>query len=260
MPGRKIPHSRTSCPDFRQPIGTGCSQPVDLVGMSKQNHPHQSHSASARSHDRFDAPDGAVSDGTVSDVTAEGAAWLASAGTYPRSTLAQWEERPTTPVVLPCGTVFDVVNVPALFGRRMLDRLWDEGPGSGPVADVPRAHAPLRLARHRPATAALLAWEEWGSPGRTGAVPPLLCHGPGDAVTVPALHTAPHHRAHHHAHHRAHDRTRRPARVPLARRPRHPRTVAPGPEVLLWAVRPSGPFRRLRGGTDIDFSSRRSEC
>ncbi|MFF7387045.1 bifunctional DNA primase/polymerase [Streptomyces scabiei] len=123
----------------------------------------------------------------VAGVTAEGAAWLASAGTYPRSTLTLWEERPTAPVALPCGSVFDVVSVPALFGRRMLDRLWTEGPGSGPVA-VYRGRVLLFAA---PGTAqrlpTLLEWEEWGSPGRTGAVPPLLCHGTGDAVTVPAV-------------------------------------------------------------------------
>lgn len=39
----------------------------------------------------------------VSDVTSDGAAWLASAGAYPRRTLALWEERPGEPVVLPCG-------------------------------------------------------------------------------------------------------------------------------------------------------------
>lgn len=123
----------------------------------------------------------------VAGVTADGAAWLASAGTYPRSTLTLWEERPSAPVVLPCGTVFDVVSVPAIFGRRMLDRLWDEGPGSGPVA----VHRGRMLLFASPGTAhrlpTLLAWEEWSSPGRTGAVPPLLCHGTGDAVTVPAV-------------------------------------------------------------------------
>lgn len=152
--------------------------------------------------DRFDA----------SGVTADGAAWLASAGTYPRSTLTLWEERPTAPFVLPCGTAFDIVSTPAVFGRRMLDRLWDEGPGSGPVA-VYRGRMMLFSA---PGTAqrlpSLLEWEEWGSRGgedsrgsggadgtcpgseggtghrgRVDAIPPLLCHGTGDAVTVPAL-------------------------------------------------------------------------
>ncbi|MGW0824138.1 bifunctional DNA primase/polymerase [Streptomyces sp. NPDC002845] len=127
--------------------------------------------------DRFD----------VSGVTPEGAAWLAGAGTYPRSMLALWEERPAAPLVLPCGTAFDVVNVPAVFGRRMLDRLWDEGPGSGPVA----TYRGRMLLFASPGTAqrlpSLLGWEEWGSPGRTSAIPPLLCHGTGDAVTVPAL-------------------------------------------------------------------------
>ena len=165
----------------------------------------------------------------ASGVTAEGAAWLASAGTYPRSALALWEERPTAPVVLPCGTVFDVVSVPAIFGRRMLDRLWDEGPGSGPVA----VYRGRMLLFASPGTAhrlpRLLEWEEWGSPGRTGAVPPLLCHGAGDAVTVPAVHTTD-----------TTDTTdtgehaRLGSRWVVAPDTRGP--WLPGPEVLLWAA------------------------
>ncbi|MFI7874534.1 bifunctional DNA primase/polymerase [Streptomyces salinarius] len=126
----------------------------------------------------------------VSDVTSDGAAWLASAGAYPRRTLALWAERPGAPVVLPCGSAFDVVSAPAIFGRRMLDRMWEDGPGSGPVAEF-RGRMLLFAA---PGTAqrlpSLLDWEEWGARGRaggrTGAVPPLLCHGAGDTVTVPA--------------------------------------------------------------------------
>lgn len=129
----------------------------------------------------------------VSGVTSEGAAWLASAGTYPRSTLSLWAERPTAPLVLPCGTAFDVVNAPAVFGRRMLDHLWDEGPGSGPVAAYRGRiflFAALGTAQRLPS---LLRWEEWGSSGEGGetgrrhTIPPFLCHGRGDAVTVPAL-------------------------------------------------------------------------
>ncbi|MFG2117661.1 bifunctional DNA primase/polymerase [Streptomyces sp. NPDC048710] len=156
----------------------------------------------------------------VTCATADGAAWLASAGTYPRSTLALWQERPDAPLVLPCGTVFDVVSAPAIFGRRMLDRLWDEGPGSGPVA-VFRGRMLLFTA---PGTAhrlpSLLSWEEWG-PHRTEAVPPLLCHGTGDAVTVPAL---------------SGDASPAPggSRWLVAPDTRHP--WLPGPEVLLWAA------------------------
>ncbi|MEU1280658.1 bifunctional DNA primase/polymerase [Streptomyces sp. NPDC005805] len=149
----------------------------------------------------------------VTDVTPQGAAWLASAETFPRSALARWEDHPDRPVVLPCGTVFDVVNVPATFGRRMLDRLWGEGPGSGPVA----MHRGRMMLFATPGSAqrlpALLHWEEWGD-----AVPPLICHGTGDAVTVPPL---------------------TPAESPSAPRwlvapdTRHP--WLPGPEVLLWA-------------------------
>ncbi|MFF5957573.1 bifunctional DNA primase/polymerase [Streptomyces luteogriseus] len=195
----------------------------------------------------------------ASDVTPDGAAWLASAGTYPRSTLALWEERPDAPVVLPCGSVFDVVSAPAMFGRRMLDRLWDDGPGSGPVAQF-RGRMLLFAA---PGTAqrlpALLEWEEWGARGgreatRTDAVPPLLCHGTGDAVTVPAPSesiwpaapapsesaslTVP-----------ASSRSAAPTTAPPARPPAPARSASrwlvapdtrqpwlPGPEVLLWAA------------------------
>ncbi|MER5403839.1 bifunctional DNA primase/polymerase [Streptomyces sp. NPDC002769] len=217
------------------------------------------HGTGAPPSDRSDA----------SGVTAEGAAWLASAGTYPRSTLALWEDRPTAPVVLACGTAFDVVNTPAIFGRRMLDRLWEEGPGSGPVA-VFRGRMLLFGA---PGTAqrlpSLLEWEEWGSRGaedpwgtrdpgalgsfddrdgfdggigapagpgglgRVGAIPPLLCHGIGDAVTVPALRdggtagdgtggTGPD------------PETRPDSRWLVAPDTRHP--WLPGAEILVWAA------------------------
>lgn len=152
----------------------------------------------------------------TSGVTSDGAAWLASAETYPRSALAHWRARPTAPAVLPCGTAFDVVGVPPVFGRRMLDRLWGEGPGSGPVA-VHRGRVLLFAA---PGTAqrlpSLLEWEEWGP-----AVPPVLCHGTGDAVTVPPL-VAPGTPA-----------GRLASRWLVAPGARHP--WLPGPEVLLWA-------------------------
>ncbi|WAX79848.1 bifunctional DNA primase/polymerase [Streptomyces sp. KMM 9044] len=173
------------------------------------------------------APDlSGVTDAT--DITPDGAAWLASAGTYPRSTLSLWEERPDAPVVLPCGSVFDVVSTPSTLGRRMLDRMWDEGPGSGPVAGF-RGRMLLFAA---PGTAqrlpALLESEEWdardrgpGEAGRTGGVPPLLCHGTGDAVTVPA--PAP-----------GAGTAGSGSRWLVAPDIRHP--WLPGPEVLLWAV------------------------
>ncbi|MFF3610321.1 hypothetical protein [Streptomyces sp. NPDC002580] len=176
----------------------------------------------------------------VSGVTSEGAAWLASAGPYPRSTLALWGERPKAPVVLPCGSTFDIVSAPALFGRRMLDRLWDEGPGSGPVA-VYRGRTLLFAA---PGTAqrlpSLMEWEEWGSGAATGRaaterepaghvgrcrkVPPLLCHGTGDAVTVPALR----------ADDDSPDAARTDSRWLVAPDTRQP--WLPGPEILLWAA------------------------
>ncbi|GAA2273185.1 bifunctional DNA primase/polymerase [Streptomyces hawaiiensis] len=181
----------------------------------------------------------------ASDVTPDGAAWLASAGTYPRSTLALWEERPDAPVVLPCGSVFDVVSAPAMFGRRMLDRLWDDGPGSGPVAEF-RGRILLFAA---PGTAqrlpVLLEWEEWGTREqgrdtrealRTNAVPPLLCHGTGDAVTVPAPSkgTSPTGPAPTGPTASARSATRSDTRWLVAPDTRQP--WLPGPEVLLWAA------------------------
>ncbi|MEV6803207.1 bifunctional DNA primase/polymerase [Streptomyces sp. NPDC051132] len=151
----------------------------------------------------------------------DGVAWLASAASHPRSTLALWRERPDAPVVLPCGTVFDVVSAPVPFGRRMLERLWSEGAAVGPVA-VFRGRTLLFAA---PGTAqrlpSLLAWEDRGS-RRARAVPPLLCHGPGDAVTVPSPATP------------TGDDAPGAARWLIAPDSRNPRL--PGPEVLLWAA------------------------
>ncbi|MER5362328.1 hypothetical protein [Streptomyces sp. NPDC002785] len=166
----------------------------------------------------------------TAQVTAAGAAWLAGAAAYPRSTLAQWEAHPSSPGVLPCGSAFDVVNVPTLFGRRMLEHLWADGPGSGPVA----THRGRMLLFASPGTAqrlpSLLDWEEWGGgleprtgmdpQGRGGGdkVPPLLCHGTGDAVTVPPLTCT--------------SSTPGPRWV-VAPDTRSP--WLPGPDVLLWA-------------------------
>lgn len=185
--------------------------------MSNDPHPHRDRErpGSGDRHQQDDRPE-------VHEVTAEGAEWLASAGTYPQDTLDQWAARPATPHVLPCGTAFDVVNTPALFGRAMLDRLWGEGPGSGPVA----SHRGRMLLFAAPGTAhrlpALLRWEEWG-PGHAG-VPPLLCHGTGDAVTVPPLaQSAPEPGA-------PEGSCSRWVVAPGTRRP-----WLPGPEILLWA-------------------------
>ncbi|MFG2332210.1 bifunctional DNA primase/polymerase [Streptomyces sp. NPDC048604] len=160
----------------------------------------------------------------TAQVTAPGAEWLASAAVYPHSALSLWRARPAAPAVLPCGSVFDIVNVPAVFGRRMLDRLWGDGPGSGPVA----VHRGRMLLFTAPGTAhrlpSLLRWEEFGD-----AVPPLLCHGVGDAVTIPAL-------------------TPQSAEGPrwvVAPDTRQP--WLPGPEVLLWAC-----VRAVRTGRAAD--------
>ncbi|MFI6059523.1 bifunctional DNA primase/polymerase [Streptomyces sp. NPDC051286] len=170
----------------------------------------------------------------TAQVTAAGAAWLAGAAAYPRSMLAQWRAHPGSPGVLPCGSAFDVVNVPTLFGRRMLEHLWADGPGSGPVA----THRGRMLLFAAPGTAqrlpSLLEWEEWGTSheqaaehgpeapwereDREGRVPPLLCHGTGDAVTVPPLACA------------SSSSGPRWVVAPDTRTP-----WLPGPDVLLWA-------------------------
>ncbi|MFG2137188.1 bifunctional DNA primase/polymerase [Streptomyces sp. NPDC048650] len=158
---------------------------------------------------------------TAAYVTLAGADWLASASPHPHTVQSLWASRPDAPGVLPCGTVFDVINAPALFGRHMVDRLWSAGPGSGPVA----AHRGRILLFTAPGTAqrlpALLGWEEWAR-----AVPPLLCHGSGDAVTVPPLHPG-------HAADDAEGGSPSGSRWLVAPDVRHP--WLPGPDVLLWA-------------------------
>ncbi|MCE4943802.1 MULTISPECIES: bifunctional DNA primase/polymerase [Streptomyces] len=176
---------------------------------------------------------------TTAYVTLAGADWLASASPHPEGMHMLWAERPDAPTVLPCGAAFDVINTPALFGRRMVDRLWSSGPGSGPVA----THRGRILLFAAPGTAqrlpSLLAWEEWGS-----AVPPLLCHGSGDAVTVPPLHPRPH------AARDAADETPAGSRWLVAPDVRDP--WLPGPDILLWAC-----VRAARGGLGADRESAR---
>ncbi|MFI9718112.1 bifunctional DNA primase/polymerase [Streptomyces sp. NPDC052396] len=171
-------------------------------------------------------------------VNSAGAGWLASASPFPRSVLALWADNPGATMVLPCGRAFDVIALPALFGRRVLDRLWSAGPGSGPVA----AQQSRLLLFTAPGTAqrlpALLGWEEWGGRERPG-VPPLLCHGTGDAVTVPPLwppdETEP---------------TPPSTRWLVAPEERHP--WLPGPETLLWAcVRTARTARTEGRGTPV---------
>ncbi|MDT0377794.1 hypothetical protein RM572_03265 [Streptomyces sp. DSM 42041] len=170
-------------------------------------------------------------------VTLAGADWLASASCFPRSVHALWALRPTAPSVLPCGTAFDVVSASQVDGRRLLDRLWSAGPGSGPVA----VHQGRMLLFCAPGTAgrlpALLDWEEWGSrradPRRETGGRRLLCHGAGDTVTVPPLSPAA--------------GSVSTSRWLVAPDVRHP--WLPGPEMLLWAyvrayVRPGREVRR----------------
>ncbi|WP_435243650.1 bifunctional DNA primase/polymerase [Streptomyces cucumeris] len=173
---------------------------------------------------------------TAAFVTPAGADWLASASHSPRDVHALWARHPAASVALPCGTAFDVVSMDALFGRRVVSRLWTDGPGTGPVA----AQGGRVMLFATPGAAqrlpALLGWEEWGA-----AAPPLLCYGWGDAVTVPPL-FPPDPPA-----------TESPGDTAAAPSPRW--LVAPdvrnpwlpGPEVLLWAC-----VRAARaGGADL---------
>jgi hypothetical protein len=165
-------------------------------------------------------------------VTPDGAAWLASASAFPRSVQALWSARPTAPSVLPCGTAFDVVNLSVLFGRGVLEQLWAAGTGSGPAA-VHRGRVLLLVA---PGVAqrlpTLLAWEEWGN----RPVPPLMCHGAGDAVTIPPLQGAA--------------GQSRWLVAPDSRQP-----WLPGSDVLLWAC-----VRAVRAAAETDFSPSAVGC
>ncbi|EFL00054.1 LOW QUALITY PROTEIN: conserved hypothetical protein, partial [Streptomyces sp. SPB78] len=149
-----------------------------------------------------------------------GARWLAGATPDPEATLRTWAARPHAPLRLPCGTVFDLVSAPLVFGRRMVERLWAEGPGCGPLAE--RGDRLLLLAAPGTADrlAALLRWEQWGGSPRH-PLPPLLCHGRGDLASLPPL--------------------ERPLPGAVRDRwlvaPKGPRPWLPGPEVLLWAAR-----------------------
>ena len=152
---------------------------------------------------------------SIEYVTVAGEAWLASASEYPRSMRALWESQPWAPTVLPCGRTFDVVNLPGLFGQQVVDELWESGPGCGPVA----THRGRILVFTEVGTAArlrsLLVWEEWAR-----EVPPLLCHGHGDAITVPPVR-------------RMVDAPEGPNRWIVAPDSHEP--WLPGPSVLLWA-------------------------
>ncbi|MET9292907.1 bifunctional DNA primase/polymerase [Streptomyces sp. NPDC003077] len=150
-------------------------------------------------------------------LTLGGADWLASASPHPRSVHALWAACPFAPSVLPCGTVFDVISAPAEFGHRVVERLWADGPGSGPVA----VHRKRLLVFTAPGVAqrlpALLRWEEWRA-----QVPPLLCHGLGDTVTVPPFCSRP-------------GTAERPAPTRWLSAPSDRDPWLPGPDVLLWA-------------------------
>ena len=181
---------------------------------------------------------------TATLVTPAGAAWLASASSFPQSTAALWSAHPGEPAVLSCGTVFDVVNVPAVFGRRMLDRLWAEGPGSGPVA----LHRGRMLLFAAPGTAqrlpSLLAWlgdpPTQPSEGRGPAVPPVLCHGAGDAVTVPSTRPSA-----------WDDASGRPVRHPLPSSGHRSRTPSERPPASRWVVAPDTRHPWLPGADEL---------
>ncbi|WP_037576179.1 bifunctional DNA primase/polymerase [Phaeacidiphilus oryzae] len=148
-------------------------------------------------------------------VTVAGENWLASASEYPRSMLALWASRPWAPTALPCGRTFDVVNLPGLFGRRVLDELWSSGPGCGPVASHNNRILIFAQVGAAERLRALLIWEEWAR-----HVPRLLCHGIGDVVTVPPVQ-------------RSLDGPEGPGRWIVAPDSRDP--WLPGAPVLLWA-------------------------
>lgn len=248
MRGVQDTRDRSPLSDFPLTVQTRTVFPVNVYAMSdwqRDTTPQHAHPVGDPDVLEFTAAPAtrhAPADSGPSCVTADGADWLASASVFPASVRALWRHRPDSSSVLPCGTVFDVVSTPPLPGRRLLDRLWSTGPGSGPVA----VHRGRMLLFASPGTAqrlpALLSWGEWWEPKgpreqrklRDPAIaetfPPLLCHGLGDFVTIPALLPYNHDG----------DRERRqtaappaPSRWLVAPDLRHP--WLPGPEVLLRA-------------------------
>jgi hypothetical protein len=173
-------------------------------------------------------------------VTPEGAAWLASSSDCPRIVRTLWAARPSAPSVLPCGRAFDAVSMSTLFGRHVLQQLWRNGPGSGPVA----VHRGRVLLLAEPGTAhrlpTLTAWEQC-SP----AVPPVLCHGPGDAITVPPLSPLP-------------TRTPPPSRWLIAPSARHP--WLPSADTLLWACLRAARTARTGISAEADFVGAQAGC
>ncbi|MEK8171028.1 hypothetical protein NKH77_20205 [Streptomyces sp. M19] len=65
---------------------------------------------------------------TAAYVTSAGADWLASASPF-RAACTPCGRTPRGPVVLPCGSAFDVITMPPVFGRLAVTRLWCDGPG-----------------------------------------------------------------------------------------------------------------------------------
>ncbi|MBW1598671.1 hypothetical protein [Streptomyces sp. JJ38] len=113
---------------------------------------------------------------------AAGPDWPAAASPFPRSVRALWAAFPERAQPLPCGTVFDAVSAPAVFGRRMAEQLAGAGPVAVQQGRVLFLAAP-GTARRLPA---LLRWEEWQGRHDVERIPPLLGYGPGDVVPVPA--------------------------------------------------------------------------
>jgi hypothetical protein len=192
---------------------------------------------------------------TAAYVTPAGADWLASASRSPRGVHALWARHPATSVPLPCGTAFDVVSMDPLFGRRVVSRLWTDGPGTGPVA----AQSGRVLLFATPGAAqrlpALLGWEEWG-----GAAPPLLCYGWGDTVTVPPLYPRDPGPAEPEPEPKPPAGTAGTAEIASYDAPSPRWLVAPdvrspwlpGPEVLLWACVRAARTLRAVTGPDTD--------
>jgi len=104
------------------------------------------------------------------------------AGAGPEQAARVWAQLPGARVLLPVGRTFDLLDVPAMAGRRALVRLERMGLHLGPVLLTPTGRAQFFVspgaAAELPRLLYRMGWDD-------DALLDLRCLGPGDHVTAP---------------------------------------------------------------------------